>query len=429
MASARLPSPRVLRVSPGLWDDPDVRVALMANNFGELFRLTLDATGGTQEALGHRIGMAQSDVSQIMRGERAVTTVKVVRSVIEGLDMPDTALELLMLGAFGRSLRSDSEEDPVERRDVLKGTITAVLASGITVQGALGEKVTAAARQPDPTTADHLAGMVQNLRELDGSGGLAGYSTALVNLCSEALAAARPAQRTEIGRVLAEAATEHWWQVWQSPGHTGADTAFQQATSLATEWDQPALVGHLLGFRSSVALREGGDPAGAMRLAQLAQEPRWHLSPGERARSVGCEIRALLALGDTEGVKGAVDTREAALGEVDADTEPAWLQWLVVEADLMRADCQLVRDGADAIPAVDAALAEFDDRLARTQCVYRARIAQARIAAGDIDGAIREIETVANLGTTGKKTVWSLGELAFASQHTAVREALADHGI
>ena len=126
------------------------RAPWSALDFGELFRLVLARSGAKQEDLGLRVGLSQSAVSAIIRGERTIRSIGVARNVVDGLDLPDRAFELLVLGAFGRGAGpAGSEEDEMRRREVIHAGIVTALTSGLAVSGALGDKVTAAARRPD----------------------------------------------------------------------------------------------------------------------------------------------------------------------------------------------------------------------------------------------------------------------------------------
>jgi transcriptional regulator with XRE-family HTH domain len=434
MATPRTTKLRWLDVPASLWRDPAVEATLVAADVGGLLRLVLAATGATQEALGNRVGMTQSEISGILLGKRTIATLNVMRSVVDGLDMPDHALDLLLLGVFGRNPRSaGAEEDPVNRREAIHQAIVAALASGVAVSGALGERVvSAAARRPDYTTADHLRAMLHQVRQLDDTapiGSLVPMAAKLAAFARELLAAAPEQLRPDIGRVAAEAALAHWWQVWQADGDANAEAG--RVLELATEWDMPAMVGFVLARRVWRSLTEG-DPTAAVRLAHAARELRWGLSPGGVGWSAEYEARAHAIAGDYESMVRAIDIADESLAAIGPDTEPPWLYWMADRGlPSEKARVRLLADGPDAVPVMEAAMAIRPSDQVRDLSWLRADIAATRARAGDAEGAARDAETVIELASPAGATfvTGELVQLARRPHLTPLRDVLADHGI
>lgn len=63
--------------SLGLWSHPQLLAALADQDWGTVFRTYRKLTGLSQTKLGERVGLAQSDVSDIERGHRRVTSSEV----------------------------------------------------------------------------------------------------------------------------------------------------------------------------------------------------------------------------------------------------------------------------------------------------------------------------------------------------------------
>jgi hypothetical protein len=80
---------------------------LLANDLATLFELVLDDHHVAQEALGHRVGMSQDTVSAIVGRRQKVEYVRVYRRVVDGLEMPDEAVEWLLTGACPCPCASD----------------------------------------------------------------------------------------------------------------------------------------------------------------------------------------------------------------------------------------------------------------------------------------------------------------------------------
>lgn len=296
----------------------------------------------------------------------------------------------------------------------------------------IAELVAPATGVPERTTADYLAGLIQHVRVLDDTsptGTLVGLSRQLVALTETFLAAAGPAEQVAIGRRAAEAALLHWWLT--SDAALDARAAGERTVALATEWGIPSIIGYLYAWRSGMANNAGDRPA-ATRLVRVARDPRWGLSAGGQAWAAAHEARVHVLAGRPELTVRAVDDAQTAYGAVQPADEPAWLYWMVDPIlTLDRLDLALLRDGPDAVPALERALAGLAPDRVRDRAWYRARIAAARARAGDIEGATRDTDCAAELSvTTG--TSWTMAELVQLAQQPhlgPVRVVLADHGL
>lgn len=77
-----------LDIPAGLWERDDARQALWDRDIGALLRYVRQHTGASQTRIGARIGLAQSDVSDIERGLRRVQSLSVLTRIAEGLHIP-----------------------------------------------------------------------------------------------------------------------------------------------------------------------------------------------------------------------------------------------------------------------------------------------------------------------------------------------------
>ncbi|WP_258534478.1 helix-turn-helix domain-containing protein [Streptomyces sp. PT12] len=160
--------PDQLVIPRDLWEREAVRRALAERDVGVLFRHFRRYTGASQTAVGARVGLAQSDVSEIERGIRAVTSIDVLTRVAVGLGIP---LSRLGLGGppsatppprdgdragSAATLAAADREDDVRRRDLMAGALG--LGAGLTV----GAGASAAA---DPGMGDPAAAMERALFE------------------------------------------------------------------------------------------------------------------------------------------------------------------------------------------------------------------------------------------------------------------------
>jgi DNA-binding XRE family transcriptional regulator len=144
-------------VPDGLWDSPAARDALARREMGAVFRHFRRYTGASQTTLGSLIGLAQSDVSDIERGVRQVTSLDVTMRIAEGLHIPVHLLGLVpaqsppteagsgwddpvMFAAWTemgtvqalRALTTTDPGGPMERRDFLVNIAATALVTAAT---------------------------------------------------------------------------------------------------------------------------------------------------------------------------------------------------------------------------------------------------------------------------------------------------------
>jgi transcriptional regulator with XRE-family HTH domain len=73
------------------WQRPDVRLALKTRDIGALLRSVQQYTGASQSRIAVAVGLLQGRVSEILRGNRTVTTLELFERIADGLEMPDDA--------------------------------------------------------------------------------------------------------------------------------------------------------------------------------------------------------------------------------------------------------------------------------------------------------------------------------------------------
>ncbi|MFF0144658.1 helix-turn-helix protein [Amycolatopsis sulphurea] len=86
-----------LRLPDWAWRRAEVRDALKERDVGALLRSAQKYTGASQSRVAVAVGMLQGRVSEILRGNRTVTTLELFERIAAGLEMPDDARMLLGL--------------------------------------------------------------------------------------------------------------------------------------------------------------------------------------------------------------------------------------------------------------------------------------------------------------------------------------------
>src|SRR6266581_1543057 len=101
---------------PELWSTPVVAAALASCDFATLLEEVRRAHGWTQKQLASAVGYSQSWVSNVLRGQQALT-VDQIREISRRLGVP---VHLLRLGSPGG-------DDPTKRRDFGKAIALALI--------------------------------------------------------------------------------------------------------------------------------------------------------------------------------------------------------------------------------------------------------------------------------------------------------------
>jgi plasmid maintenance system antidote protein VapI len=74
-------------IDPKVWQRKDMRRYLAARDIGSVYRL-LQRFGMSQRAIAARTGQSQSEISEIIAGQRRVVSYDVLERIAIGLDVP-----------------------------------------------------------------------------------------------------------------------------------------------------------------------------------------------------------------------------------------------------------------------------------------------------------------------------------------------------
>jgi transcriptional regulator with XRE-family HTH domain len=233
---------------PEFWSAPAVAAALATCDFATLLEEVRRARGWTQRQLAQEAGYSQSWVSNVLRGEQALT-VDQVREVSRRIGIP---LHLLRFGDPGG-------EDPTNRRDFGKAMALALIPLP-------------ARAKADESTAQALTAITGAQRRLDATTPareLAGGVTAHVEMASRLLAHAR---KTPFGAEVAAAASEAaGFAAWLHADMLDLGTARSYYRMAIDRARNDLLAGYMLG---SLAAFEAdlGDPEVGLACIQQARQ-------------------------------------------------------------------------------------------------------------------------------------------------------------
>jgi hypothetical protein len=87
-----------LVIPAACWSTAEMLTALAARDIGFVFRTAQRHTGASQTLIGVATGLSQAQVSEIMGRKRQVATIDVIARIVIGLDIPEPARTVLLLG-------------------------------------------------------------------------------------------------------------------------------------------------------------------------------------------------------------------------------------------------------------------------------------------------------------------------------------------
>ncbi|MBU3063138.1 helix-turn-helix transcriptional regulator [Nocardia sp. NEAU-G5] len=114
-------------IPSGFFDTPAMRNALGQYDFGIIFQAILEQTGLSQFRLAELVGLTQSRVSAVVRGERSITGLSVAARISTAFGIPPR-----LLGFYVEpSSLTPEEVSWVDRRDFITVATVAALGSGL----------------------------------------------------------------------------------------------------------------------------------------------------------------------------------------------------------------------------------------------------------------------------------------------------------
>ncbi|WP_157995841.1 helix-turn-helix domain-containing protein [Thermomonospora amylolytica] len=278
-----------------------------------------------------------------------------------------------------------------------------VIAAGVGMVGLLltGHPVDhlTAGRRIGMSTVDRLRERAVRLRNLDDYlGGADTYRLYLAELeATQGLlneGAAGETVRRELLALVAEQAQQAGWAAFDAGWHDIAAALYETARAAAVDADDAALEGNSLAYRAYQMGADGADMATASY---------------EIAAEAPCRVRALLLerAAWAHAVAGRPAETDRLLGRAtealaaDRGQAPHWASWVdEVELQIMAGRCwtELHRP-LRAVPALESALARYDDSHARDKALYLTWLGAAYLDGREIERACVAIGRAMELAT------------------------------
>ena len=419
-------------VPEGFYDSLELRAAVASYDFGTVFRAVRARTGLSQLHLAAVIGLSQSRISSVERGERRLRDVSLIARIAAALQIPGQLLGFRPGLTAGGMM--EGEVSWVDRRDFLTLVTAATLGSSLhpeierlgAIIPSLAEPVSR--QRIGIADVDAIEAITEGFRRSEQAhgGGLC-RSAAIAQLqqvqrmasatCSESVRARLVLATTNLALVAG-------WLSYDVEDHDTARRLWTYAldTTRHAE-DHPRstdLAVTALGNMSTQALHLGR-PQEALRLAQLESTTttsRTHpasaiMYPGSLTALAYCRA----ALGDVEPCRRAM-SQQAEEWARAIDNAPAW-HWTRHATDAQIAGFEAEKQGT-ALEFLSRTHPEFapaavehlciavnsyeDDTMARGRLIELTKLTSAYFRAGDVaSGVASGFETITSMNRLSSK--------------------------
>lgn len=379
-----------------LWSHPHLAAVVSGGDWGAVFRTYRRLSGTSQTRLGELVGLAQSDVSDVERGCRRVTSAEVQQRIVTGLGVPSGLLA-------GGAPPGRAPVPGLALADAMPDEELLTRVSGV-VDGE---------RRVDAASLDWLDRLLAEHRRAEdfiGSRPLVGVMRQQLHTVADLYAGARGPLADRVVRLAAEHAQFLAWMA-QDRGKSAAALAwYDRSHEWALEAGDADMVGTTLSMKAHMAWSGGrGD-----RCVRLADAARWS-APGA---SLVVQGMAAQMAGRGHALTGASDDARRMLDEAQClisrasdrpEDEPAWLYfydetWFSLQRGMA---AMHLRDWRGAVDLLTAGLGALPDAYRRDRAWYRACLAQALAGLGEPDQAVAEATaTVPDAAAVGRPHAW-----------------------
>ncbi|WP_141575797.1 helix-turn-helix transcriptional regulator [Actinomadura sp. WMMA1423] len=293
------------------------------------------------------------------------------------------------------------EDDPVQRRSFL-GAAAVV---GLAVTPWNPGDLPGGARVIGADDVEQLQRRTARLRRLDDV--LGGADT--YRVYSAEFAATRGLVRTatynetterKLLGVLAEQAQQAGWAALDAGQMAAARAHYRDSMTAASEAGHTSLMGNalaLMSYHRVTAGQRGTEEAdAACRVVDPGTPPAVRALLYERA----AWAHAMAGPSHVRQVQENLGAATQALTAAADAPDPDWARWVDdVELQIMTGRCWAILRRPDrAVPALEWALARYDDAHARDKCLYMTWLAEAHLEARAIDRAAQTLSKATTLG-------------------------------
>ncbi|HKR48023.1 MAG TPA: helix-turn-helix transcriptional regulator [Pseudonocardiaceae bacterium] len=408
------PDPR--RELPAGFYFQDLMVAaLAAYDFAVVFRRVRAVTGWSQQTLGELVGLDQTRISEIERGQRRLRDIALVARVATSLRIPPV---LLGFGDYGTTVGQAGVDGWkvvrwMDRRDFVQHAVAMALgAAG--VAGLDIDRLLALLPEADPVGARHVgAADVEAIEQATaafvrqdfatGAGPIRDVAVAQLRSVLPLLGAQVPPEvRPRLYLATARLAMQAGWMSFEVNQHEAARRLWMIGLNVTRNSEHPQgsdLMGYLL-YDMALQAVHLGRPDEAVDLVQLGYATAVGTHPVSASTTCSLatiQARAYAARGDAAACDRALGQALEHFSTIDPATTPPWdfcVGDIGISAYQGAAHYALALTGRDpraaerAVPLLRYAVDHFGPDYARPRALYLPDLAGAHTIAGDADTAV-----------------------------------------
>ncbi|MFF3531495.1 helix-turn-helix domain-containing protein [Streptomyces rubiginosohelvolus] len=380
----------------------DVHRALVAHDFGSVFRLARERAGISYSRFATECDIKPNRVGELARGIGRITTFEKIVQIADALRIPGH-----LLGLAARPWEPDSPghtseqrgQPHVRRRTILQAATSTGLAAALP---ALHRPEPP--RRITPAYVEQLRARAARLRRLDivlGGGDTHRVYLAEVQHTKSLLrdAVFTGDSRQKLTALLAEQAQQAGWAAFDGGRAREARSLYEESRTHARDAHDDDLYGNALAFLAYQELSD--DRTAAVSFARASCTTITPITPSTvRALLYERLAWACAVDGQAADTERALDAARDALDTAEEDEpQPDWSAWVdYTELEIMTGRCwtELNRP-LRAVPVLTRALSRYSDDHARDKSLYLSWLAQAYLTAGEVEEAARHVSRAATL--------------------------------
>ncbi|WP_328876375.1 helix-turn-helix domain-containing protein [Streptomyces sp. NBC_00287] len=380
-----------------LWSHPALAAAVAAADWGAAFRTYRRLTGLSQTRLGERVGLVQSDVSDIERGRRRVTSADVQQRILSGLEIP-------------ARLRSEAERPapaPVPALALAGPGPDEDLLARVTSVVSTGHRV-------DAATLDWLDRLLAEHRRAEdeiGSRPLVDVMRQQLRTVVDLYAGARGPLVDRVVRLASEHAQFLAWMA-QDQGQPAAALAwYDRSHEWALEAGDANMAATTLSMKAHMAW-SGGRGTRCVRLAEAARWSAPGTSLGVQGMAAQMAARGHALNGDADDAERLLDDAQDLICRASEhpEDEPPWMYfygetWFTLQRGMAALH---LRNWRTAVDHLTVGLDALPDEYRRDKTWYRACLAHALAGAGEPAQALTvAAASVSDAAAIGRPHSWN----------------------
>ncbi len=381
-----------------LWAHPRLAAAVMNADWAAVFRTYRQLVGGvSQSKLGERVGLAQSDVSDIERGRRRVTSLEVRQRIVAGLGIPDGLLKGDARPCTG-PVASLALESVAPDEDLLARVASAVEGSTC----------------PDHATLDWLERLLAEHRRAEDLIG----SRPLVDVMRQQLrtvvglhGSARGRLPDRAVRLAAEHAQFLAWMAQDQGASAAALAWYDRSHEWALEAGDADMAATTLSMKAHMAWSAGR----GTRCVRLAEAARWSApgaSRGVRGMAAQMAARGHALNREGDDARRLLDEAQSLISRAAErpEDEPPWMYfydetWFTLQRGMAEMHLGAWRAATDQLTS---GLAALPDHYRRDKAWYRACLAHALAGAGEASEAlVVALDCLPDAAAVGRPHSWN----------------------